>query len=124
MSIPGIGLALFLGTVLNFAIAAAIALTAFWVEDCEPFFWIHNKLLLILGGVLIPLDFFPERLGWIARHSPMACVFYGPARLSVAFTWSSAGELLFQQVAWLALVGVMVALLYRSGVRQVNVNGG
>jgi len=116
--------ALLLGLVLNFCLMAAIGLLAFWVEDNEPFFWIYNKFQLILGGVLIPLDFFPPLLKSVASVLPFGFMFYGPARLAVHFSWSQAWSVLLGQVGWLAVTSAVLALVYAAGLRRVNVNGG
>jgi ABC-2 type transport system permease protein len=41
--------------------------------------------VLVLGGVLVPLELFPEPLGSIARALPFAALLYGPARTIVKF---------------------------------------
>lgn len=116
--------AIVLGLLLNFLVTASVALLAFWVEDNEPFFWILNKFQLILGGVLIPLDFFPGLLRTVASHLPFAYTFYGPARLTVAFSGAQARGIITGQLLWIAVAAVVTASIHRRGVRQVNVNGG
>lgn len=116
--------ALFAGALLNFCLLALIALAAFWVEDNEPFFWIHHKFLLILGGVLIPLEFFPGWLKTVASALPFADIFYGPARLFVRFDLPLAARLVLSQAGWCLGLGILLALVYRGGVKRVNLNGG
>lgn len=127
VSLPALALvlpAVYAGALRNFCLLALIALAAFWVEDNEPFFWIHNKFLLILGGVLIPVDFFPGWLNSFAAALPFTDIFYGPARLFVRFEAETALHLFATQAAWCAALALLLALVYRCGVKRVNLNGG
>ena len=117
-------LSLLLGMVINFLITMSIALSAFWVEDNEPFFWIYSKFQLILGGVLIPLDFFPGLLRTVAVHLPFGYVFYRPARLCVAYETHTALSVILGQLIWILVLGLILQSLYETGVKKVNVNGG
>ena len=49
---------------------AAIGLSAFWIVDTSPVYWIWQKLAFVLGGLLLPLELYPEWLRVIARFSP------------------------------------------------------
>jgi ABC-type glutathione transport system ATPase component len=51
-----------LAMTLNFCVQGMIGLCAFITEDVQSFQIIYQKFLFILGGMLIPLDFFP---GWL-----------------------------------------------------------
>ena len=59
------GVAVVLALLLDFCFSALIGLSAFVVEETVAFRWIYQKFLLLLGGVLIPLDFFPA---WLPDH--------------------------------------------------------
>ena len=41
---------------------AAIGLSSFWVQDAQPVFWIWQKLAFVVGGLIIPLDIYPDWL--------------------------------------------------------------
>lgn len=49
---------------------ALIGLAAFLVEETNSFELIYQKAVFILGGMLLPLDMFPEWLQRIARLLP------------------------------------------------------
>jgi ABC-2 type transport system permease protein len=112
-----------LAWLLNFLMSTAIGLLAFVAEDTTAFEWIYNKLLLVAGGVLIPLDFFPEWLRGAAGLLPFASTTYTPAHLFVRPD-RGAIELLAVQVAWIGVLGGATWALYRHGLRRLVVNGG
>src|SRR5205085_3958222 len=52
-------LVLFLALCIDFVAYFSIGLLAFWTEDTQSFNLIFNRLTLVLGGVLAPLEIFP-----------------------------------------------------------------
>lgn len=113
-----------LGWLIDSCITAAIGLAAFLTEDVAAFDWIYAKLILILGGVLIPLDFLPEGLRQVALVLPFAFTVYGPARFFVTPEPSRFIALMAGQVAWLAVLVSVLAVLYHKGVARLSINGG
>ena len=114
-----------LGTwVLNFCITCLIGLSAFLVEDVAPFVWIYQKLIFILGGFLIPLDFYPSWLQVIAKALPFSAMIYGPSKLFVQPSWELLGQVMLMQAVWIITLGTTLVISYRRGVAYLTVNGG
>ena len=109
---------------LDFCFSALIGLSAFVVEETNAFRWIYQKFLLLLGGVLIPLDFFPAWLQTISLNLPFAWIIYGPARLFVDPSLARLGHVFLQQGIWLAVVGGVVWFVYRRAAARLVINGG
>lgn len=116
--------AMALGWLLDFCVAALLGLTAFFAEEVAAFEWIYNKLLFLLGGMLIPLDFFPAWLERIAHALPFAAAIYGPARLFVEPSIAALAALLPLQLAWLGALALLVAFAYNRGTAHLSINGG
>ena len=121
---PLVLVAIVLGWLIDFSMTAMIGLTAFVTEDVAAFDWIYSKFVLILGGVLIPLDFFPDWIGNIAKSLPFAYATYGPARLFVSPDLTRFAMLVVGQIIWLAVLGTLLSLMYRRGERRLTINGG
>ncbi|MBI4859049.1 MAG: ABC-2 family transporter protein, partial [Candidatus Riflebacteria bacterium] len=105
-SLPIVASSVGLAFVLHFYISMCVALLAFWVEDATPFFWIYSKMLFILGGLMIPLDFFPAWLQTLAGALPFRHILCGPARLTVRYSAGDALALVGWQCGWIALIGL------------------
>lgn len=116
--------AILLAWIIDFCISTLIGLSAFLTEDISAFEWIYSKLTLILGGVLIPLDFYPAWIRNIAQLLPFANTVYGPAKLFVQPEISRFLYLLLFQLFWAIVLGVIVTIVYRRGVQWLNINGG
>ena len=113
-----------LGIAFGLLTMAAIGLAAFWLHDCSPAYWLWQKFAFILGGLLIPLDVYPEWLREFALWTPFAAMMYGPG--SMAFGWDPAAALSIglALLAWTALTLVVLVVLYRVALRVLDVNGG
>jgi ABC-2 type transport system permease protein len=117
-------LAMLIAWVLDFCIIALIGLLAFVLEDVSAFEWIYSKLVLVMGGVLIPLDFFP---GWLRSFSlslPFAYTTYAPARIFIDPSVGTVLPLLGAQAAWLAVMALVLTLVFARGMRRLAINGG
>jgi ABC-2 type transport system permease protein len=113
-----------LAMALNFCIQGLIGLCAFFTEDVQSIQIIYQKFLFILGGMLIPLDFFP---GWLKDFSlilPFNTMMYAPARLFVSFDWTRWLNVTAMQLAWLGVFALALWALFRVGLRHVSINGG
>jgi ABC-2 type transport system permease protein len=110
--------------ILNFFISVMIGMIAFVTEDVSAFVWIYQKLAFVLGGLLIPLDFYPAWLQTITRALPFSAMLYGPARLFVSPSLPALLNTLGTQLIWMAGLGLLTVLIYRRGVAELTVNGG
>jgi ABC-2 type transport system permease protein len=113
-----------LAMALNFCIQGMIGLCAFFTEDVQSIQIIYQKFLFILGGMLIPLDFFPGWLKDVSLILPFNYMMYAPARLFVQFDWSRWLNVVTMQLAWLGVFGLALWALFRVGLRHVSINGG
>jgi ABC-2 type transport system permease protein len=109
---------------LHFCVNALIGLASFAVEEVTPFEWIYQKLVFILGGMLVPLDFYPPWLQTIARSLPFAYMMYGPARLFVRPDPILFVQILLGQLLWLAVIGSLLAFVFSHGMKRLAINGG
>lgn len=124
LHLPFIILSILAGCTINFFVYICIALTSFWFEENNAFFWIYSKLVFTLGGMLMPLELFPEWLQGIAKNLPFAYVTYVPAKLAVDFSFTNFYRQFFVQIIYLIIFFSLAMLIYRKGAKNLNVNGG
>ncbi len=109
---------------MDFCIQFCLGLLAFWTEDTWAFRFLYSRVLMIFGGMMLPLEVFPESLRKVASALPTSLVIYGPVRTFLMFSITSWLTLLVRQAGWLVASGGTLALLYSKGVRRVSVQGG
>lgn len=124
LDIPFVIILLVFAIILRLSIDFLIAVTAFWVEDVSAFGWIVDKFIFIFGGMLIPLNFFPEILQKISLIAPFAYISYAPAYMFVNFNLTFFKSALIMQIIWIAVFIGAGSLLYYCGNKKVSINGG
>lgn len=112
-----------LAIVINLLLFIFIGLIAFIMEDSNPLYWLYSKMILILGTIL-PIEFFPEFLQPIITYSPIYVICYGPAKLFIEFDIKSAITIILAQIIYLLISLSLCELIYKKGVKKLNVNGG
>jgi ABC-2 type transport system permease protein len=110
--------------ILHFCVNAMIGLMAFITEDVSAFTWIYQKLAFLFGGLIVPLDFYPQWLQRIAKVMPFSGTIYGPARLFATPDFTLFINVLLLQITWIVILGLTLTLVYRRGLAQLTVNGG
>jgi ABC-2 type transport system permease protein len=112
------------GLLLNSLWYLLFGLLAFWLEEVSPITWVFQKLVFVLGGMFFPIDFFPVWLQGVARELPFAYTAYWPALSMVKWSWETFLHAAAGQAAYIAILTLAVALLYRVAIRRVHANGG
>jgi ABC-2 type transport system permease protein len=123
----GLALALPLGllaSVVAVLSLVAIGLSAFWIVDTSPVYWIWQKLLFLLGGLLLPLDLYPDWLRAAARLSPFPAMIFGPGRTALGFAPAQALETALELVFWAGVIGALLVWLTRRARARLTVSGG
>ena len=110
-------------TVISILMLISLGLLAFFIEDSGPLYWIYSKIILVLGTIF-PIEYFPKALQRILRFTPVFVVCYGPAKLFVDFSYKKAGIIIGAQIFYLIITYLLCCLIYKKGVKNINVNGG
>jgi ABC-2 type transport system permease protein len=105
----------------NLAAQHSFAAIAFWVNDSKAAWFLYQKLVFLVGGMLLPLELFPSVLARVSRVLPFWTMSYVPARLLSGHfdPW-----LLLPQVAWLFVLMAGAAFVFGLGQRRLEVVGG
>ncbi len=117
-------LSLPLAFALDFLGYMLVGLLAFWLEDTTGVALIYSRLTMIAGGMLLPLELFPESIGALLKALPFSCIVYGPSRLFVHPDSAALAHLLLNQIIWIVILSLAVAAVYSKGVRRIALNGG
>ncbi|HEX6424503.1 MAG TPA: ABC-2 family transporter protein [Acidimicrobiales bacterium] len=117
LAVPSLVLAVACNVIAQHAFAAA----AFWVRDARSTWFLYQKLVFIVGGMLLPLEVMPDGLETVARALPFMAMAYAPARLASGHLEPG---LLAVQLAWLAVLGVVATAVFAAGERRLQAVGG
>ncbi len=101
-----------------------IGISAFWIGQIAPFESAWEKLLLTLGGLMLPLTIYPDWLQTVAKFTPFPMILGGRSVLVIDFHWHEAAVVSASLLFWALFVLSLLALLYRRGLKKVNMEGG
>lgn len=108
--------ALLLAVTLNLVTQHVVAGAAFWVRDAKSAWFLYQKVVFVLGGMLLPLEVLPSGLETIARFLPFSAMAYVPARLA---SGHFEPVLLAVQAGWIVVMGIAAVRVFAAGERRV-----
>ncbi|WP_024286640.1 ABC-2 family transporter protein [Cellulomonas sp. KRMCY2] len=106
-------------------LALLLAMVAFWTLEIDGLTMLYVLVSGFLSGALVPVSVFPGVLRTLVAWLPFQATTYVPASIYVgaldgAAAWRSIGV----QLAWVAVLGVLAALVWRRAMLRVVVQGG
>jgi ABC-2 type transport system permease protein len=120
-AIAGFGLA---ASALLTALYLGIGLLAFWITDVSPVFWVWQKLLFVLGGLMLPIGLYPEWMQRVAALTPFPVILAGPASFVLEGGAVAPHLLAGRLAAWCGLTIAMLWWLYARAAAKLSINGG
>lgn len=118
--LPLAAVSLILAVTLNVVAQHLFAAAAFWIRDAKSAWFLYQKLVFILGGMLLPIEVLPDRIEAVARWLPFIAMAYAPARIASGHT---EPELLLVQVGWILVIALFANAAFRRGERLVTESG-
>lgn len=115
-----------LGTLLALAVYSQlnvlVGLSAVFTEHTIGIQRAKNAMVDLLGGVLIPLTFFPGWAQQVLAWLPFQAITYSPVAMYLGDVSVARGLLV--QLAWAAALFALVRLLWRHALDHLTVQGG
>ena len=99
----------------------AFAGASFWIRDARSTWFLYQKCVFVVGGMLLPIEVLPTALERAAMLLPFVAMAYIPARLASGHL---EVQLLLIQVAWLIGLMVVAGSVFARGERRLQVVGG
>jgi len=110
---------------IQFLIAYALAMIAFWVLEVSTIIFIVYSFEYFLSGHVFPLDVMPDWLQGFVKWSPFTYELFFPAQIAMERVQGRAMvEGLVIQAGWLAVAYVAARVLWSRGVRKYQAFGG
>jgi ABC-2 type transport system permease protein len=117
LAVPSLVLAVACNLVGQHAFAAA----SFWIRDARATWFLYQKVVFVVGGMLLPLEVLPAPVAAVARALPFMAMAYAPGRLAAGFF---EPVLLLVQAGWLVALSFVAVAVFRAGERRLQVVGG
>ena len=104
-------------------VSLIIALFAFILEDSSFIRMLINKLYFIFWWVFFPIDIYPIWMQNISSFMPFQYYVYWPAKFFTTWDTNFLLSYLPYQVLWLIMLILIVMLIYKRMLRNVEING-
>lgn len=116
---------LYLGSILHILYQAMAGITALWLQEAESVYRIYQKVLIVLGGLYMPLTLYPDWLQTWAFLTPVVAMLYGPVQLVLGANSPLGLEtLILLMVFWFGFSILLMNFIYRACIGRLEINGG
>ena len=119
-----IGILGVLGCVIGVLLLTLPGLCAFWIRRVLPPYLIVQKLTFLLGGLFAPISLYPVWLYSFAKLTPFAAHTFYPGMEAIAPSATLFLDGLAAQLVWLAALSLLIAGVWRAGIKRVLREGG
>jgi ABC-2 type transport system permease protein len=113
-----------LGSLLWTLCSTLIGLSAFWLHDCTPVYYVWQKAAFVLGGLFVPLEIYPRWLQTLALWSPFSALINGPGSMMLHYDPLRALLLACKLLVYVALAALAVRFTWSRAVRAIELGGG
>jgi ABC-2 type transport system permease protein len=110
--------------IIDFFGALLVGLCAFWLEGTQGIALIYSRLMMLLGGLMVPLEIYPDAVQPWLKALPFAAILHAPGRMLVSPNLTLLWQTLVLQAICVAVYGTGVYALQRYALRRLFVNGG
>jgi ABC-2 type transport system permease protein len=110
-----------LAVACNLSTQFAFAGAAFWMHESKGMWFLYQKLVFLVGGMLLPLELMPSWLAAAARVLPFWTMSYIPARL---LSGHFEPALIVVQIGWLGALIAAALWVFSMGERRLQAVGG
>ena len=101
-----------------------VGLLAFWLHDISPVYWVTQKAMFVLGGLMLPLPVYPAFIQHAAAFTPFPSVLFGPASFVLRDGGADAPALAWRLALWSGVAAGSVWWIFNRAVKALTVNGG
>jgi len=113
------------GMVLIIEMYLCLGIAAFWISDVTPLYWVWQKLLFVLGGLLMPVEYYPAWIQRIGAFTPFPAFLSSPASFMLhPVELRTAAALALQLGFWSMFMAIVTYWLFQRALRRVQVYGG
>jgi ABC-2 type transport system permease protein len=114
----------FVASALITALYLWIGLLAFWLQDVSPVYWVWQKLMFVLGGLMLPLELYPAFVMRVAAFTPFPALLAEPASFVFRNHVITPGVLAENLLFWSCATALAVGWTFRRAAVALTINGG
>ncbi|MDY3947082.1 MAG: ABC-2 family transporter protein [Ezakiella sp.] len=111
-----------LGFILLFLLQMLLGLCSFWLKKTLTLRDLVFEIFELLGGSMIPVDYFPNIIKTVSIYSPFAYIYYAPAKI-LSGVQTDNSKILLLQIFWIAILTIICKVILKLGMHKVSQGG-
>ncbi|MFD4256801.1 ABC transporter permease [Streptomyces sp. NPDC058534] len=113
------------GVAVNLMLCFLTSLLCFWTESAYGLILARQAVTTFLAGTMVPLALFPGPLRTVAEWLPFSAIVSTPVQIYLGrISGDEALLALVRQAGWVAALGALTVVLWRTARHHLTVNGG
>lgn len=124
LNLPAFILGLALAWLVNFTVHMLVGLIAFWSDNALGYDTVIYQLYIMLGGVVVPVELFPNGVQSVLAWTPFPYVLDFPVRVMIGRI--SGADMLAGfaiQIFWCTVLGILFAWGWRVSLKRYAAAG-
>lgn len=111
------------GVIIAYIIYAIVGLSAIWLADARGVNMVHDKFIMIFGGIYVPISFFPGWFRAIGESLPAGATMFVGQVFYPDFLHNTP-RFFALQIFWIVVLSWSLLKLSRTADKHLTVNGG
>lgn len=111
------------GLFMSLIFYSLVGLTAVWLSDAEPVYWVVSKSIMLFGGAYLPIAMFPPAVKAVAYYTPFGLITSATRAFSRGFA-TEWPVIFLWEIVWILILGASVFFLRRATDKKLSINGG
>lgn len=117
---PGL-LSSIMGYIILSEIQYIIGSLTFWLKNVITLRDVVINILMLLGGLIIPIDFMPKIIQKISFATPMPSIYYYPVNILIGnINNDDLGKFILIQFIWIILLAFIIKMIWAKGSHMVE----
>lgn len=104
LQLPFLILSIYIGTLIYSAVYFILGVIEVWGPYARPSMWISQKLAFLLGGLILPLQLYPDWLQTVAWLTPYPAMLNIPGKIAFDPSLNEMALNLGVQILWLVII--------------------
>jgi ABC-2 type transport system permease protein len=122
-TVSGLVVVMGLSLLIGFWVALTIGCLSLVLGTSGPLDMAWHRLTLLLGGGLLPLDFYPDQIQRVAEWLPFRLSLYDPARLVFGVENGELLSIVSAQAGWIFVLAVLAGVSLRLSLSGGKLGG-
>lgn len=113
-----------LALIISYTLKMLLGLLALWTTDFWGIMSVEEVVFLLLGGIVMPLAYYPSSLASIAYVLPFSHIIYFPViAVQGKLTETAMVSVIGSQLVWILVLYILYRIIWKKGIKKFTAVG-